>query len=391
MSAKKLAFLRKLVSSVSRPSKRAAAKKNATNQARAIQLVIDYDERLAQQLTPPSNGADYEELGYLRQRLPTVRTVKEEAITGNESSSLIVGLGFEERTLHSLQAILRRVRPREVLCVGYSEKGNRDAMLGELSNAGCKVSIIESSDTAAMSEFASRGATLVDVSGLSKPLIFHAVRMTLLAGNLCTVGHGVAAKHYPSNEEITRQMKEHRSSDQYGLLEALAKITKTERKPYTLQGLLPSSVDETRARALCAFVSAKPERLLSLLDQRDYDRIFVGIPSSKTPRSKLAAIAAEVIAKNYPNTSIFDIGRDDVDLTVDWLITAYHSLFVEEGCNVEVSLTGSKIQTVVAAALSTVLKFSACWYVSPASFNPEHFSDGYVGTEWLEVAAAKTR
>ena len=45
---------------------------------------------------------------------------------------------------------------------------------------------------------------------------------------------------------------------------------------------------------LCAFSSPKHERLLSLLDYRDYDRIEIVAPNSDSPRSKVAQIAAAV-------------------------------------------------------------------------------------------------
>ena len=169
------------------------------------------------------------------------------------------------------------------------------------------------------------------------------------------------------------------------MLEALTRLTSGDRRPYSLTPLLPSNVDESRARALCAFASAKHERLLSLLDRRDYDRIYVGIPASDTPRSKLAALAAEIIAKNYNNTFVVDIGRDDMRKTLEWLTGSYHSLFIEQGCNVEIGVTGSKMQTIVVSAVSTVMKFSAAWYVKPRGFDKKHFSEGFTSCDWINV------
>jgi hypothetical protein len=368
---------------IKRKGKRAKTRRRPARQS--VQLTIDYGQHFLADPKPDNVGGK-QQFGYLRERIPTIRIGDEEDIARQGFDSLVVGLGFEERTVRSLRRILAFATPKRALCIRYREPGKSAAILRHLRAAGCTVTIADAADTRAIGAFCGSAPPLIDVSGLSKPLIFHSIRTTLLSGHACVAAHGVAAKHFPSNEEITKEMKAHRSSDHYGLLDALARITKTERKPYTLQELLPSNVDESRARALCAFVSAKPERLLTLLDQRDYDRILVGIPDQVTPRSKLAAIAADIIAQNYPNTSVANVGRDDVDRTTEWLITSYHSLFVDEGCNVEVSLTGSKVQSIIAAALSTVLKFSACWYVSPASFNPRHFSAGYAGNEWLIVS-----
>ena len=367
-----------------RDGKRSKAKKGSSKAASpGLQLVLDYSGYDFAATRGSSSGPT--DAGYLRQRVPRILRSTAEEIAHLGYQRLIAGLGFEQRTLLSLSAVLKHIQPRDALCVRYTEPGKAEMMLQKIRSSRTSVVTVDSESLSAITDFCRAGPALIDVSGLSKPLIFHAVRTTLLAGHSCAISHGVAAKHYPSNEEIVREMKSHRSSDRYGLLEALAKITKTERKPYTLKELLPSSVDESRARALCAFVSAKPERLLTLLDQRDYDRIFVAVPGHETPRSKLAGIAAEVIAQNYSNTSISDVGRDDIKDTLEWLITSYHTLFIGDGCNVEMSLTGSKIQAVLTAALSTVLKFAACWYVAPASFNPRHFTAGYLSNEWLTI------
>ena len=78
------------------------------------------------------------------------------------------------------------------------------------------------------------------------------------------------------------------------------------RKRVSLQlpSSLPQSADETRGRGLCAFSSAKQERLLNLLDGRDYDAVDILVNEADRPRSCVALIAAEVANKNNRNTSV---------------------------------------------------------------------------------------
>ena len=76
---------------------------------------------------------------------------------------------------------------------------------------------------------------------------------------------------------------------------------------------LPSDYDNTRQRVLCAFSSPKHERLLSLLDDRDYDRIEIIAPKGDPPRSKVAQIAAEVAARNNANSNVTNIDSNDFD------------------------------------------------------------------------------
>ena len=106
------------------------------------------------------------------------------------------------------------------------------------------------------------------------------------------------------NEDIKKVMDAEREFDYENLLESLGKILKGEKSPYVVVNLLNTNSDLTRRRVLFTFASAKHERLLSLLDERDYDKIEIIVPKSPSARNKVAKIAAEVAARKFSYTDI---------------------------------------------------------------------------------------
>jgi hypothetical protein len=67
-----------------------------------------------------------------------------------------------------------------------------------------------------------------------------------------------------------------------------------EKGPYSVDLLHRNETDETRPRLLIGFSSAKHERLLTLLDEREYDHVEIVSPGAATPRNRLANLAADV-------------------------------------------------------------------------------------------------
>ena len=80
----------------------------------------------------------------------------------------------------------------------------------------------------------------------------------------------------------------------FTVLEKAREIWMGEKGPYQFVRLLSSDVDQARSRLLCAAVSPQHERLLSLVEQRDYDGFCIVEPEGDTPRARLARLAADV-------------------------------------------------------------------------------------------------
>ena len=100
-------------------------------------------------------------------------------------------------------------------------------------------------------------------------------------------------------------------------------------------------------------------------------------------------MAAEIATRGKDRAEIDRVETEDIEVATNWLIEAYQQLFLNEGCNVEIGLTGSKIQSVAAAALSASIKYSACWYLKPNTYDSKRFTEGFTHTNFFEIKLSK--
>ncbi len=318
--------------------------------------------------------------------LPTIKPWAKKAsisirqLTINDLSNLRIntvftGLGFEERTLASNRFLSNLTHPGKVHAIRYTLEGHALAILDAWKQPG--TTVYETSYVDALINLPHLdGLTIVDISGLSKPLIFKAIRNELTTKGRVLVCHASADKHYPLEEDLEKLFAAEKSKEPVAFLESLAEVLKGEEGPYNDITLLDELSDPSRSRALLAFASPKHERLFSLLDKREFDQIEVIAPSSDTPRARVAAYAAEFICQNYANASVAKINSNDLTGLSEYLDAQYLDIYGTGGANLEIGLTGSKIQAVAAAILSSVRKVSQAWYLSPKRFDENRFSSG---------------
>jgi hypothetical protein len=167
---------------------------------------------------------------------------------------------------------------------------------------------------------------------------------------------------------------------------ALSAVFKGESGPYTNRELHDLPSDAARKRALIAFATSKHERLMSLLDKRDYDEIQLFTASGKTPRGIASGLAAKLIAQNYQNVSIFDSQSASLEGIVKQLDESFVHLYFERNCNIEIGLTGNKMQAVAAGIINSQRKISQAWYISPNEFDYAKFTSGVGETTVLKIS-----
>ncbi len=349
------------------------------------QAVIDPDETQAKlfetvqvigdvfQTTIRSDEVENED--YLKSKTPRVKTVRADQLKTLRIDSLILGLGFETRTLESAKRLLEHVRPSKCILIKYHEPGYGKEITDLAQAASKEIEVLSYNDLDAKG-LVIQGNALVDVTGLAKPAIFQAVRSALRRSTKIWICDTRAQVYYPNNEDIKQVLDSKVGLDYYKQLEALRRLLTGEKGRYDCEKQLISDADESRRRMLCAFSSPKHERLLTLLDERRYDRIEIVAPNGKSPRSQLARLAANVAVDNYANTSLTLIGSHEIDQVLRFLTERYQSWYVNGGFNFELALTGSKLQAVACAVMSASVKVSQCWYVSPLRFDPERFTIG---------------
>jgi serine/threonine protein kinase len=312
-----------------------------------------------------------------------VKALTEGEVAASGPVSVVLGLGFEERTLKSVEELVRIVRPSKVFAIQYAEHGKSKQILKVLDKWGADVRIVPYESALTDGVQISGGTALVDVTGLAKPVIFHSVRESLRDANSVLVAHTRARSYYPTESDMKALLKAERNRKKF--FDTLSGILTGERGPYQIVPLLEADADETRRNVLFAFASPKHERLLSLIDSRVIDRLEVVAPNGDTSRNRVARQIAQIAATDNASADVTLIDSDDLATTVDYLFRGFARWYVQQGYNFEVGLTGSKMEAVASAAISAFCKVTQCWYVRPQRFDPLRFTKGAGETRFYKI------
>jgi hypothetical protein len=318
----------------------------------------------------------------LERRVPNAPSkvgIQIEVLSAAQLSSLLVGavilgLGFEDRTLAASQHLAAACSPQSVYMVRYAVAGRGEEIRDAWKAAGNRVELPEDRLIKERAPF--EGVGIVDVSGLSKPIIFSVIRRELLQKGEVIVCHAMAQEHYPLEADLESVIAAKQANDPADFLDRLSSVLKGEKGPYTEMRLLNDLSDPSRNRALLAFASPKHERLFSLMDRREFDKVEIIAPDGDTPRARVSRYAADFVKKIYPNAEVRRFGTDDLLGLVRYLDTKYIDVYGMGGANLELGLTGSKSQAVAAAILSAVRRVSQVWYLKPAEYDHRRFSSG---------------
>ncbi len=183
-------------------------------------------------------------------------------------STTIFGLGFEERTSASVERIAPSLNAHRHLLIRYVIEGRTKAIQESLSNVAGRKSIVKYAD-ALLKPIELSGVPMIDITGLTKPLIFRYVSEALRQCGEVWVAHTLATTYYPSDADIKEVLQAQKGGDYTKLTEKLSKVLAGEIGPYRLFPLMEIDEDPSRRRMLCAFASPKHERLHSLLSERE--------------------------------------------------------------------------------------------------------------------------
>jgi hypothetical protein len=312
-----------------------------------------------------------------------VKQLSPKEVAASRPASIVLGLGFEDRTLKSVEQLTKILPPSKVFAIQYDESGKSEQILKLLDKWGADVQLIPY-DVAIKEGVRSVGkTTLVDVTGLAKPVIFHSVRRGLQEADTVLIAHTRAKSYYPTESDMKALLKAERNRKKF--FEALADILTGEQGPYKRIPLLDADADETRRNVLFAFSSPKHERLLSLIDSRVIDRLEVVAPGGDSSRNRVARQIAQIAATDNASADVTLIDSDELTKTVEYLLKGFASWYVQQGYNFEIGLTGSKMEAVAASAISAFCKVTQCWYVRPQKFDPQRFTKGAGKTRFFRI------
>jgi hypothetical protein len=318
----------------------------------------------------------------------SVRELLPAALSRLDVESVLCGMGFEERTLASNNLLARSLSDTRVLAVTYDRPGYSNRILQGWEESGSSVTTIDYA-SACHSLPGLQGKAIIDISGLPKPIIFASIRRELMQKGSVYLAHTSAHQYYPLHQDLEPLFEAERAHDPLLFLESLAVVLKGEDGPYTDIGLLNAEVDLSRSRALLAFASPKHERLFSLLDNREYDYVEVLAPAGSSPRDRVANYAAEFLCQNLQSSKVISMPEKELADLISFLDARYLELYGPGASNVEIGLTGSKLQAVAAAVLSASRKIAQVWYSAPSRFDEARFSTGIGSTRIYEIALPK--
>ena len=355
-----------------------------TDSARSSQLSLELSDDQS------DGGATLQALSeaeYLARRAPVARELSATELSETSPRSLVLGLGFEDRTLESAKRILSAVNLDHAMLIRYPDRGHEAEIRRLVTSSIQYVEVIDYSELSShIQPVLPPGPTLVDVTGLAKPVIFRAIHRALMRDSRVLVAHTQAEEHYPRNESIEPILDAEASEDAWAVLQRLDdEVWLGEKGPYKFESLLLTDADESRRRYLLASASPKHQRLLSLVEERDFDCIDVLSPLEGTARSEVARRAARIASLVADSSGMIDIGSDDLPLALNRIASAHHRYYVDGNYNFELGLTGSKLHAVAFAAASASMQMSQAWYVKPAEFDPERFSIGFGETRFYEI------
>lgn len=341
---------------------------------------------LLAQLSPDPQDSRDEGLPMVFPPAPSVEELKADALDDIAVDDLVVGLGFEERTLESILRLLPRIKARRVLAVRYENDGHADAMRDAIREHGIPLEEVSYDSLMDGKPPQFCGRAMIDITGLAKPALFSFVRAGLRSSEELFVAHTSAAQYYPLEADLKTILDAYSASDHHLLLTALRDVLTGETGPYQSVPLLAAESDGTRLRALSAFASPRHERLLHLTAAREYDAVQVITDVAETSRARVGGIAARVALEDTPGGVVASADAGDLSELAGILFRQHEGWFVRGGLDYEIGLTGNKMQATAAAIVSAALPVSQVWYVKPQAFDQPRFTKGVGTSRYFRVS-----
>lgn len=341
-----------------------------------VQPQLPFADRMSEDLTKYISDAEQ----IARNKEPHVTAVSLQHLKTVSFDYAIFALGFEERSLESFTDLLQ-LNIKHFIAIQYTQEGNSKQMLEKLKAVNAAYTIIPYEEAITSFHIFS-GTILCDISGMSKSIIFNVIRNSLKQNKKSFIAHVTPSKSYPLNEELKAILETCKDEEHYGILNKITEtvgkgeIWQKDQDTFELYNLLLSDSDESKRNIVVGMATSKYERLFKILEAKQFDKIEIICPSIVDEKTRVASLASETIAKAYPNTEIKTIEYSELKATLQHLTLLYQRYYVDQNFNFEIALTGSKLQTVACAAISSIFKISHCWYVKPVIWDAERFSVG---------------
>ena len=288
----------------------------------------------------------------------------------------LLGVGFEDRTYESLKKVLSVSGLKTIYAIEHSLKEGKFEYIKQLLiGSGKNINFIKENE---INSIDFNLNTIIDVSGLTKAMIFTAIVNAQKKIFNAIFVETEALKLSPTDDELKTIIDQKGEQPTKILQDVKVKIDSSEILPYKINRIYYTDTDESKPRTILCFSSAKFERMLDFLDNKQYDKILLIDPIASDNRSRLARLSSKVIKDKY---SSLDTEFKEIDITnpndiLKAMTELYQKYYIQEGYNFDIALTGSKLQTICAGIFTCYNKINNCWYIGPSGWKANSFSSG---------------
>jgi hypothetical protein len=314
-------------------------------------------------------------------------------------STIIAATGFEDRAVGAWENFRTDIaaRVQRTLLLNYPDStDSHGAALAarSLSEHVSSIDVDPSQDPSQMLQETIvhlSGPIVIDVSAMTKSMIFAAVRAALLNRNEVWIAHTRAEQYEPSATDLEPVLERLKAGEFPSGLELLDAVTPGEGRSFDVFPLDQQSRDGSSRSLLALFATLKHARTDAVLRQVDSDEVLllqsVHSDGAKNVESILTSLVADY-AIGARQGRIHQVSAMDPNATYDVLARYYSSYALNGPYQMQLALSGTKMQTVGAAMFSAVASPSAIYYSASQDRDHGRFTHGTGRTRLFQVRRA---
>ncbi|UWQ27703.1 hypothetical protein [Leisingera sp. M523] len=318
--------------------------------------------------------------------LPKIQEVSNNEAAKTGRGDYVTGLGFEDCCEISAKQSIAELKPRKVHCIQYDIEGRSKEILRAAMEANTDVVMHSANEVGFLGSAPFGKGLTIDITGLSKPLIFTSIKTALRRLGEVIVSYTAPDSTWLDSADLDLVHSSNNHAENVSAAEALKEIVACEFPPYHIHSLERLATDATRARALLAFSSSSHERLIHLVSNQSFNHLDVLTSSASVPSAHIAEMVARVAVREAETHDIIKQDDEVPDQILANIERSYHTKYFLGGMNFEIGLTGSKLETLASAAFCSKYRVNNVWYVRPNKFDTNKFTTGAGQQRYFKIS-----
>lgn len=312
------------------------------------------------------------------------------------TATVLAATGFEDRAAGAWENYGTRIgRPSaQAILLNYPDSTNSHPALIAARRNARSVSLVDV-DPATDPTYAvgvaiekATGPLIIDVSAMTKSMIFAATRAALVRHDEVWITHTRADSYEPNPAELDPVKHRLEAGEFPEGLDLLDTVTPGEGQSFEPILIGRPALESSSRSLLALFATLKHARTDAILRQIESDQVLMIQSVHSDGDKSVESILTSMIAKyavGARDGRIHQIGAMDPQSTFD-LLVRYYSTFVLDGAfQMQLALTGTKMQTVGAAMFSSVAAPTAIFYAVSKGRDIGRFTHGTGHTRLFQL------